>query len=53
MGVGDTILWVLVWVCSAGAVAFFVAGMVAHVRDQQVPREATSREVERITRDRL
>jgi len=45
----ETIMWCLVWLCCAGAVAFFVGGMVAHVREQQVPREDVAAELARIT----
>ena len=46
---GYVVFDLVVWLLAAAAVAFFVGGMVAHVREQQVPREDVAAELARIT----
>jgi hypothetical protein len=54
MGIGELILWVIVWAGCAGTVVVFGVGMVCHYRDTRgVPREEIDAELARITRDTL
>lgn len=52
MGLTGYLLFDLaLWLLGGGTVAFFAVGMAAHVRDQQIPREVTQREAQRIARE--
>lgn len=52
MGLTGYLLFDLaLWLLGGGTVTFFAVGMAAHVRDQQIPREVTQREAQRIARE--
>jgi hypothetical protein len=45
------VFWLAVALLTVATVVAFAVGMAAHVRDQQIPREVTAREAQRIARE--